>query len=81
MYIASCLLSPQLSELVLKFLQTSGYCSVPQILQLYVSGSRLAHSSPAALPSGIFGMDDDIDGAMQHAPQCFLQSINQPLYA
>lgn len=31
---------------------------------------------PAGLPCGIPGIDEDIDGTMQHAPQLSLQLIN-----
>jgi hypothetical protein len=31
--------------------------------------------TPAGFPSGIPGMGELMDGAIQHAPQCFLQSI------
>lgn len=30
------------------------------------------HRTPAGLPSGIPGIGEDIDGAIQQAPQCFL---------
>ena len=31
--------------------------------------------TPAGFPSGIPGMGELMDGAIQHAPLCFLQSI------
>jgi hypothetical protein len=33
------------------------------------------HLTPAGLPSGMPGMGEDIDGAMQHAPHSGLQII------
>jgi hypothetical protein len=33
------------------------------------------HLTPAGFPPGIPGIGDDIDNAMQHAPQSSLQSI------
>jgi hypothetical protein len=36
---------------------------------LSIVGSKLAQTSPAALPLGMFGSGDDIEGAMQQAPQ------------
>jgi hypothetical protein len=33
------------------------------------------HLTPAGFPSGIPGMGDEMEGAIQHAPQRVLQSI------
>ena len=37
------------------------------------------HLTPAGLPSGIPGMGDEMEGAMQHAPQEVLQFMTAKL--
>lgn len=53
---------------------TAGRSGEPKIRQRY-SRSRFTHGTPATLPSGIPGIGDDIEGAMQHAPQPGRHSI------
>ncbi|AVM44225.1 MAG TPA: hypothetical protein DFL85_05430 [Lentisphaeria bacterium] len=48
--------------------QTRGRSGFPKSRQRN-SASRFTHGTPAGFPSGIPGIGDEIDGAMQHAPQ------------
>lgn len=54
-------------------MHTIGLPSFPNSLHL-LSSVSWTHRIPAGLPSGIPGIGDDIDGAMQHAPQPALHS-------
>jgi oxygen-independent coproporphyrinogen-3 oxidase len=47
---------------------TAGRSGLPKIRQALLSSSWLQRT-PAGLPSGMPGMGDEIDGAMQQAPQ------------
>jgi hypothetical protein len=49
-------------------LQTKGRSGVPKILQR-LSSSSCTHRTPAGLPFGIPGIGDEIEGAIQQAPQ------------
>jgi oxygen-independent coproporphyrinogen-3 oxidase len=40
-----------------------------------LSASSWAQRTPAGLPSGMPGMGEEIDGAMQHAPHPVLHSM------
>jgi hypothetical protein len=55
--------------------QTTGLAGELKIAHLLLS-SRWMHFTPDGFPSGIPGSGDDIDGAMQQAPQLSRQSIN-----
>ena len=65
---ASSLQEPHISGNGRKELHTFGRSGEPNILQRN-SWSNWIHGTPAGLPFGIPGIADDIDGAMQHAPQ------------
>jgi hypothetical protein len=65
---ASSLLSPQNSGSALKSEQTFGFSSELYIAQL-LSSKRLMHLTPGGFPRGIPGTGDDIDTAIQQAPQ------------
>jgi hypothetical protein len=71
---AISLVSPQISLSALKSLQTLGLALSVKILHLK-SLRRCMHLSPAALPLGIPGMAELIDGAIQQAPQEGLHCI------
>lgn len=70
-------LSPHISSLGGKELQTSGRSGCPKILQRSFSPSW-THRTPAGLPPGIPGMGLEIDGAIQHAPHRSRQFISHP---
>jgi hypothetical protein len=54
--------------------QTFGFS--PEVYMAHLKSSiRWIHLTPAGFPSGMPGMGDDIDTAMQQAPQFSLQSI------
>jgi hypothetical protein len=65
---------PHISALGSRLLHTSGLSLLPNSMHLLSSVSCM-HLLPAGFPSGIPGMGDDIDGAMQHAPHPGLHSI------
>jgi hypothetical protein len=53
---------------------TAGRSGLPKILHRFASSS-CAQRMPAGLPSGIPGIGEEIDGAMQQAPQPLRQAI------
>ena len=65
---ASSLQEPHISGNGRKEPHTFGRSGEPNILQRN-SRSNWIHGTPAGLPFGIPGIADEIDGAMQHAPQ------------
>ena len=65
---ASSLHDPHISSMGRKEPHTFGRSGDPKILQRN-SLSNWMHGTPAGLPFGMPGIGDDIDGAMQHAPQ------------
>ena len=65
---------PHISAEGLSEPHTFGRSGEPKILQRN-SPSNWTHGTPAGLPFGMPGMDDDIDGAMQQAPQPARQFI------
>jgi hypothetical protein len=71
---ASSLLLPQNSGSALKSVHTFGFSLVLYIAQRY-SSVRWIHLMPAGLPPGIPGIGDEIEMAIQQAPQFVLQSI------
>lgn len=66
--IASPASAPHISGSGLRLLHTFGRAGCPKIRQRFCASS-CTHRSPARLPSGMPGMGDDIEGAMQQAPQ------------
>jgi hypothetical protein len=71
---ASSRLLPHISLQGCSEAQTFGRSGELNILQRIFS-SRWIQGIPAALPSGIPGMDELMEGAMQQAPQKALHSI------
>lgn len=59
---------PHISSDGCKLAHTSGRSGWPKILQL-LSPSSWIQRVLAGLPNGIPGIGEEIDGAMQHAPQ------------
>jgi hypothetical protein len=72
---ASSLVWPQTMESALKPAHTLGRDGELKIAH-FKSSVKWIHLMPAGLPCGIPGIDEDIDGTMQHAPQLSLQLIN-----
>ena len=66
--IASALLWPHISVPGRKPLQTAGRSSIPKIRQR-LSVVNWMQRTPAGLPPGMPGIGEEIDGAMQQAPQ------------
>ena len=58
----------------LNFIQISGLFEFPNSWHR-LSEVNWIHLTPAGLPFGIPGIEDDIEGAIQHAPQPILHSI------
>ena len=58
---------PHISGLGCNDPHTAGRSGDPKIRQRY-SRSRFTHGTPAGFPSGIPGIGDEIEGAMQQAP-------------
>ena len=75
---ASSLHDPHISSMGRKEPHTFGRSGDPKILQRN-SLSNWMHGTPAGLPFGMPGIGDDIDGAMQHAPQPGRQFIFKSL--
>jgi hypothetical protein len=72
--IASPKLLPQVSSIAGRELQTAGRpgcCHSPQ----QWSGLRCMQRTPAGLPLGMPGMGDEMDGAIQQAPQPLRQGM------
>ena len=68
-YCIACPLStPHISAAGFKLPHTAGRSGWPKIRQRK-SLSSCTHRMPAGLPLGIPGIGEEIDGAMQHAPQ------------
>jgi hypothetical protein len=65
---ASSALRPHMSGEGRRLLHTAGRSGLPNSLQR-LSSVSWTQRTPAGLPCGIPGMGDEIDGAMQHAPQ------------
>ena len=63
---------PHISAVGIREPQTAGRSGFPKIRQRRFS-SKLTHGTPAGFPFGIPGIGDEMEGAMQHAPQFFLQ--------
>ena len=57
-----------------KLTHTAGRSGWPKIAQRK-SGRSCTHGIPAGLPKGMPGIGDEIEGAMQHAPQAERQSM------
>ena len=74
---ASSGLLPHISSEGFKPAQKEGLAAVPKSLHL-LSSVSCTHLTPAGLPSGIPGIGEFMDGAMQHAPQPGLHSIAVP---
>jgi len=72
--IASSRCAPHISSVGLRLAHTAGLSGLPKIAQRK-SGSNCTHFSPARLPCGMPGIGDEIEGAMQHAPQPGRQSM------
>ena len=66
--IACSRLSPHMLCVGLRPLQTGGRSGMPKIRQALRS-SNCTHRIPAGLPLGIPGIGEEMEGAMQHAPQ------------
>jgi hypothetical protein len=73
--IACWLLSPHISREGGRLAQTRGRPGWPKILQPLFSSS-CTQRTPAGLPFGMPGIADEIDGAMQQAPQPGRQLAN-----
>lgn len=65
---------PHISKEGFKLLHTAGLNGEPNILQRLPSVNWI-HRTPASLPSDISGIGDEIEGAMQQAPQPSLHSM------
>jgi len=72
--IASSELLPQTSGSAANPPQTAGRSGCPKIRQ-YLSSESCTQRTPAGLPKGMPGIGEDIEGAMQHAPQPGRQSM------
>lgn len=72
--IASSFVSPHISPEGFRPMHTFGLSGLPNSLHRLFSVSCM-HRIPAGFPSGIPGMYEDMDGAVQHAPQPTLQSM------
>lgn len=59
--------SPHMSVAGFRLAQTDGRNADAKIRQRF-SWSSCTQRTPAGLPSGIPGMEDEIEGATQHAP-------------
>jgi hypothetical protein len=70
---ASLALEPHISLLGRKLLQTAGRHSLPNMRQRF-SFDNWMQRTPAGLPASMPGIDDDMEGAMQHAAQPIRQS-------
>jgi len=75
---ASSRLVPQTSSEGWKLEHTLGLSGLPKSLQRLAS-DRWGHLTPAGLPSGMPGMDEEMEIAVQQAPQFERQSIG-PLF-
>ncbi len=71
---ASASLAPHISALGRRLAQTGGRSGRPKRAQR-LSGVSWAQRTPAGLPTGMRGIGEEIDGAMQHAPQPTRQSM------
>jgi hypothetical protein len=67
--------APHISTLARKLTQTNGRRASPKIAQR-LSSVNCAQRTPAGLPFGIPGIAEEIEGAMQHAPQPLRQIID-----
>jgi hypothetical protein len=65
---ASAALPPHISALGRRLRQTAGRSGRPKRRQR-LSAVSCAQRTPAGLPLGMPGMEEEIDGAMQQAPQ------------
>ena len=65
---------PHISGIGRKALQTAGRSGLPKIAQRWSSVSWMQRT-PAGFPFGMPGMGEEIEGAMQHAPQPTRQSM------
>jgi hypothetical protein len=65
---ASARVSPHISPDGCRLPHTDGRSGLPKILQRFWSSS-CTQRTPAGLPFGMPGIGDEIEGAMQHAPQ------------
>jgi hypothetical protein len=66
---------PHISADARRLAQTAGRAGSRKIAQRE-SAVRWMQRTPAGFPSGIPGIGDEIDGAMQHAPQPERQSMS-----
>src|ERR1700712_6037459 len=66
--IASCALAPQTSGSAVNLLHTAGRSALPKIWHS-MSTDSCTQRCPAGLPSGIPGIGEEMEGAMQQAPQ------------
>lgn len=63
-----------ISAVGFRLMQTLGRSGIPKIKQL-LSSLSCTHRTPAGLPFGIPGIADEMEGAIQQAPQLGRQSI------
>jgi hypothetical protein len=70
---ASSLVAPHISSLGRSSTQTRGLSGFPKSRQRS-SSVNCTQRTPAGLPFGIPGMGDEMDGAMQQAPQPLRQA-------
>jgi hypothetical protein len=73
---ASAALAPHMSGCGRRLVQTAGRSGRPNSIQRLLAVSWMQRT-PAGLPFGIPGIDEEIDGAMQHAPQPIRQSTGR----
>lgn len=73
---ASSRLLPHISSIARRLAHTAGRSGLPKIAQRR-SAVSWTHRTPAGLPFGIPGIGDEIEGAMQHAPQLVRQSMRR----
>jgi hypothetical protein len=64
---ASSLLLPHISSVGRRLTQTAGRSGIPKIAQR-LSSVNWTHRTAAGFPSGIPGIGEEMEGAMQHAP-------------
>jgi hypothetical protein len=74
---ASAALPPHISALGRRLAQTAGRSGCPKIAQRK-SAVSCTQRTPAGFPSGMPGIGEEIDGAMQHAPHDGRHSMVTP---
>jgi len=73
---ASSRFAPHISSFGRRLTQNAGRSGLPKSAQRK-SGSNCTQRTPAGFPSGMPGIGEVIEGAMQHAPQWERQSMGE----